>query len=201
MVVWGAVSEAIEIARQALVIAESQLLVWRAYILGTLAHLHLLQGKTADAQAAIQRGKRDPYREAYIVYFVPVLLAEAELALKNKDFPQALAVTEPLIIEMKKYGMRLHLPDVLYLQGQAFVGLGNEETARQQLEEARLAAEAMNAKRPLWPILLALSRLEKDPKTAETLAKKANQIFTSIVNHIPDKRQAILFQERFPLIR
>ncbi len=192
----GAIQEAIETAEQALAIAESQLPVWRAYVLGTLAHLHILDENLAAAKKAIALGMEDAYREAYIVYFIPILLAEVELALKQGEYEQALELSIALYDLLNGSGLRLHIPDALLLYGQALIGLNQIATAKKRLEQARTEAKAMNAKRPLWSILLAMSRIEADVETAETLRQQARIIVTAMTDHIPEPKLAASFRNR-----
>jgi hypothetical protein len=93
--------------------------------------------------------------------------------------------------------MRLHLPDVLYLQAKAMLGLGQRDAARERLLEARTEAEAMKARRPLWPILLSLSQLEPDSVEAERLQRQARDIVETIANHIGVADLQASFLNRF----
>ena len=64
-----------------------------------------------------------------------VALAEAELALKQGELEQVLAVTDALLTELRQYGMRLPIAYSLYLQGQALRGLNQDQAARDRLLE------------------------------------------------------------------
>lgn len=63
--------------------------------------------------------------------------------------------------------------------------MGQSQVARERWQEARREAEALGARRRLWPILLALSRLEADPTDAERLRQQAREVVAYIADHTP----------------
>ncbi|MCP4536633.1 MAG: hypothetical protein GY832_05760, partial [Chloroflexi bacterium] len=71
----GAVERGLEIIQLALSIAETQNPLQRGHALGILGQLYLLNGDLAKAQAAIDQGKDNSYRESWPVFFVPVIIA------------------------------------------------------------------------------------------------------------------------------
>jgi hypothetical protein len=77
------------------------------------------------------------------------------------------------------------LPECLYLQGQAWLTLGQPETAYDCFLEARALAEAIGSRQMLWPILFTLSQLEPNPTEAERLHQQAREIVAYIVGHTP----------------
>jgi hypothetical protein len=113
-----------------------------------------LQGDLAEAEVVVDQAKKDFDRKA--IYSVPLTLSDSELALKQNDYERAVGVTDTLLADLRETGMRAYLPSTLYLQGQALLALGQDKAVRDCLLEAR-EAEAMGARRPLWPILYALS--------------------------------------------
>ncbi len=78
------------------------------------------------------------------------------------------------------------MPDVLHLQGQAMLRLGQESAARDRLLEARAEAEAIGSRWLLWQILFSLSQLETDPTEAQRLRRQAEEIIKYIADHIDD---------------
>jgi hypothetical protein len=90
--------------------------------------------------------------------------------------------------------MRVYIPQVLYLQGQALLGLGQDDAARNLWLKALTEAEAIGSRRMLWQILVALSQLETDPTEVECLRRQAWQIVEYIANHIgtPELRASFL---------
>ncbi len=179
----GGIERGLEIVRQVMTEIES-FLDYRSFILALLAQLHLLQSNLADAQAAVDLAKGDPNRKAYPLGEVFVLLADGKLALKRADFERTINVTDTLIATLRQFSMRAFLPSALYLQGQALMGLGQDQPARDRLLEAQTAAEAIGSRRTLWTILYALSQLEADPTEAERLRQQAVKIVEYIADHI-----------------
>ena len=85
------------------------------------------------------------------------------------------------------------MPECLYLQGRAWLTLGQQEAAYVYFLEARAIAEAIGLRRMLWPILFALSQLEPNPTEAERLHQQAREIVAYIAGHTPaDLRDSFL---------
>jgi tetratricopeptide (TPR) repeat protein len=181
----GAIERGLDTIRLALGLAETHLPFYRIPALSILAQHLLWQGNLVEARIAIDQGKKDPYLEDSDFYLGFVLLADSKLALQEEDYDRALAVTDHLSAKLREFDMRSYIPDALYLQAQALRGLGQAEAARTYLLEARAEAEAMNARRPLWPILFSLSRLETDLTEAEHLRRQSRQIVEYIADHTP----------------
>ncbi len=166
--------------------------------MGVLARLQMRNGDLAGARASIREGRENPYRESWAVLHVPVLLAEAELALHERRSACALAVTGDLIARLRGYGMAALLPEALYLQGQAHLSMGQQGAAVGCFTEARAVAEGTGLRRISWRILLALSRLEPDPAQAAALRRRAREAVDFILAHFDaghaDLREAFLAQ-------
>jgi predicted ATPase/DNA-binding SARP family transcriptional activator len=181
----GDIERGLDTIRLALGFTETHLPFYRIPALSILAQHLLLQGNLAEAKAAIDQGKKDPYLKDSDFYLAFVLLADSKFALQEEDYDRALAVTDNLSAKLREYRMRSYIPEALYLQAQALRGLGQDEAARNTLLEARAEAEAMNARRPLWPILFSLSQLETDLTKAEHLRQQSQQIVEYIAVHTP----------------
>ncbi|MCB0195618.1 MAG: AAA family ATPase, partial [Anaerolineae bacterium] len=180
----GHIEQGLELARLAYTIARRQMPLYQSFVLGTLAQLHLLNDNIDEAKALIALIHEDHNRDVWPVYFVPARLAKSWLALKIGDYEQALALFDALLTDLRRFGMRSEIPATLYLLAQALLGLGQEESARNRLQEARIEAEAIGSRRMLWPILFALSQFETDPVKAEDLRRQAQDIIMYIVDHI-----------------
>lgn len=85
--------------------------------------------------------------------------------------------------------MKVYLPQALYLHGQALLALGQAETGRHRLLEARIEAETIGSRRWLWPILFTLSQIE-DPSEAKRLRQQAREIIDYITDHTPPDLRA-----------
>lgn len=141
-------------------------------------------GSFAEAQRSIEEAQHDPYRESWAVFHLPVLAAGAQLSLVRGEHRRALAAAEDLLLCLREYGMRSGLPEALYLQASALLGLGRNDDARDRLLEARAEAEAIGSRRILWRVLEALGQLEDDAGQAEQLHQEARQVIAFIVDHI-----------------
>lgn len=96
-----------------------------------------------------------------------------------------------------------YVPKALYLQGQALLGLGQEEVARGRLREARTEAEANGSRWMLWQILASLVKIETDPSEAEPLCQEAQEVVEYIVDHIsvPDLQTSFLDLRHLEILR
>ena len=190
----GAIERGLENARMALTAAEAEFPVFKMYALGILAQLYLLAGNLAEAETVVDQGKKDPNKESLYTWFVPVIIAEAELTLKQGDYDQTLEVTDVWLTTLRRTGLRSYIPSLLYTQAQALLALGQDEAARERLLEAHTEADAMGARWSLWQIFLALSKVETDPSEADNLRQQARQIVEYITDHInqDDLRQSFL---------
>jgi tetratricopeptide (TPR) repeat protein len=190
----GAIEQGLEAAHLAMTVAETQMPVFRPYVLTKLAQLHLQQGQLSEAEAAVDQGKKDLNQEGAPILFKIILLAEAELALRQGDYERALAATGVLLATLNQAGMRAYMLEVLYLRGQILRAMGQTEAARKTLLEAQAEAEAIGSRRMLWQILSALSQLETDPTEAERLHKQAQEIVAYIADNIsePELRASFL---------
>jgi tetratricopeptide (TPR) repeat protein len=192
----GALNLGLETARLALSVAETQIPMARTHCLGVIARLHVLESNLSEAAATVHTAQQVPVQYIWPGYFVPVPLADGELALKQGDFERAMKVTDELFAQLVESGIRLHLPYVLYMQGQALLGLGQEENARQHLLESRSLAEEMGSRRVEWRALLALSQIESDPVRAERLRRRGRQVVDGIAAHIDQEDLRNSFLQR-----
>jgi hypothetical protein len=98
-----------------------------------------------------------------------------------------LAVTDDLTARLRCYGMRSLLPEALYLQGKALLGLNQNISARDRFLEANTIARDIGSRRMLWRVLFNLSRIEEDPAIAKRLLQEARQVLDFILAHFEDK--------------
>ncbi|MCP4210003.1 MAG: AAA family ATPase [Halieaceae bacterium] len=182
----GAVERGLKTAHQALTIAETQVPPFRLIVLAVLAQLHMLQNNLTDAEAVITNGKQDPFAVGWSLHYLPVRLADGELALRQGNFERVIEVTNGLLIDLRQMGARLHIPSVLYLQGRAWLGLNRRIQGRERLLEARSEAEAIGSRPVLWPILFNLSQLEDNPAKAQVLRQQSQEIVEYIAGNVDD---------------
>ena len=186
----GAIERGLEIAHLALTVAEKQIPNLRSYALVRLAQLHLWQGNLAEAEVFVDQAKRVTDREAGPIFFQFVTLADAEVALGQGIYEPALKMTNELLATLRDFGMRAFIPQGLYLQGRALLGLGQAASAREALLAAWTEAEAIGLRWILWQILAALSGLEPNPNKAEPLRRQAREIIDHIADHAPPDLRA-----------
>jgi tetratricopeptide (TPR) repeat protein len=189
----GAVERGLEIARQALTIAKTHMPSFHLYALCKMAQLHLRQGQFTEAESAIEYGKELFNQEIAPRYWQLVILAEAELALRQGDYERALAATGDLPATLHQFGLRVYIPEALYLRGKILREMGEAEAAHRTLLEARAEAEALGSRRMLWQILGALSQLETDPAEARHLRQQAHEIVQSIAGNISNPELRVSF--------
>ncbi|MCB0212681.1 MAG: AAA family ATPase [Anaerolineae bacterium] len=188
----GLIERGLALARLALE-ADAQFPMFRVHILAVLAQLHLRQGQLTEAQALVDQARRDPQREGHPVWALYLPVVEAELAVQQEDYAQALAVTAAYLTTLEHHAIRLYRLPALYVRGQALLGQNQPEAARDCWLGACASAEEMGSRRWLWPILFALSQLEPDPTEAERLHQQARDIIGYITEHTsPDLRDSFL---------
>ena len=183
---FGVVERGLDVARSALVKADSRVLFVRPWILGVLAQLYLARDDLTEAQTAIDKANKSPGQETFVINFVVVRLAEGELLLRQGDYGQALVVLKDLLTDLDQFGMRSEMPGALYLQGQALLGLRRKAAARDCFLKARTEAEAIGSRRMLWRILAALASIEDVPAEGERLRRQAQETVEHIIRHISD---------------
>jgi hypothetical protein len=92
-------------------------------------------------------------------------------------------------------GVKLFLPDMLHLKGQALLAAGQPAAAQAAWREARTVAEALGSRRMGWRILAALARLETG-EAARALWREANDLIEFIAVNIGDEGLRTSFRER-----
>ncbi len=186
--VLGAVDRGLELARHALAIARERLPVWGPLPAAALVRLHLLRGDIAEAEALVTAIPLSAIPVPFIHYRVVIALAAIELALAQQDFAQASAEAHALLSRLPKT-IRADRNEILYLQGQALIGLGRAAEARTTLRAAQAEAEALGVRRMQWPVLIALSEIEAqsgNPAGARLLRQQAKDIIAHLADHIHD---------------
>ena len=180
---FGDVEGGLYLARQALEDGDN-----REFSLAALAQLHLRNGDTAEAEATIQEackgfenGESDP-KAGYAIFQV----IEGEVALANRRYDSALALTERTISILRNMGQRVFLPDILCCRAEALFALGRAEEAAATMDEALAVAESQGSRRALWPVLEAQARLatgRDDAVVAEAFHRRA----VDVVEYIADR--------------
>jgi tetratricopeptide (TPR) repeat protein len=181
----GAVEQALKLARLALEVAESRLPALRIYALAVLVHLALAQGDIVEAEVLVEQLRTDPNRNGLGIYQVLIPLGETELALAQRQFERASELAGEALAAARQTGARAFVPSALDLQARAWLGRQRPDLAGESWREAARTAEALGARRRLWPILAALSRLADDQSEADALRMQAREVAASIAEQMP----------------
>lgn len=168
------------------------------FVLAVQLRLSLLAG---DLAAAEQVGAPELFRGGSPFQNDPdamsrFALAEAELALAQKDYPRVLAKLNPAIEFLETYHVAAFLPELLYLKSQVLDRQGQTESALAILAEAQRAAEALPSRRMLWQILGARSEMESkrgNKKIAQELRAQAREVVEYIVARLGSTEREISF--------
>ena len=123
----------------------------------------------------------------------------ADMGIREGAYDTTLAISQRYIDSSVAKGHRHVLADVLRLKGEALLGLGRNEEALAVLREAKAEAEVLGAPRTLWPVLLALGKLEAEAGNAAeaaALLAGAREAIEYIADHAgtPELRASFLAQ-------
>lgn len=183
----GAIDRGIEFVQAARSRAEQRLPSFRPWALACLARLSAMNGDIAGAKTSIAEGyailTEDLAQHAYI----EMPLADAEVALAEKDYVRAAKLMDDLFARLRQIGSRPFRSDALYLKGKALFHQGDVEGSRKSFWEAQREAEQIGSRRMLWQILLAQSELELtlgNKPGAESLLAQAREIVGYILEHM-----------------
>jgi tetratricopeptide (TPR) repeat protein len=195
----GDTERGLKLARRAEARTEEMPSGWRAFPLALVARLHVIEGDLAAAKAALQVALADfdPSESGLFAIFW-INLADAELALAEKDYDQVHAKIDQYIVQLHRLGIRVYVIDGLYVQGKALLEEGQLDRAHQVLNQARAEAKALSSRRTLWRVLALLS-LRGDLPASEALRLQAAEVVDYITNHTPANLRES-FQDR-PEIR
>ncbi|KPK03350.1 MAG: hypothetical protein AMJ56_19275 [Anaerolineae bacterium SG8_19] len=189
----GAIERGLEMVHLALSVAETRISSSSAYILAMLAQVYLQQGNLTEAEGAVNQAKNSSRQGTFPIFFIPVKLAEGELRLRQGNYEKAMAVTDDLLATLREFGMRIFMPQALYLQARTLLALGQAELGRERLLEAQTEAKAIGSRRMLWQILATLAQIASDPTKAAHFHQQSREIVKYIADHTPtDLRDSFL---------
>lgn len=181
----GALDRALELIEEARTAASAHdLTIGEALVLGTLARLQIAAGRLTEAADTIAEAQGGPYRASWVLFRLPVHIADIEYMIQRGERRRATAAADDLIRRLRKHGIRSQIPEALYLKGKALQELGQRKAAREYFLEARVEGSRIGAQRVLWRILHALSLLEDDSSAAGRLREEARDVIDQIVERI-----------------
>lgn len=173
---------------------KDSLLFLEAWRTGSIAYMHILLGDMAAARATLQETLAIVNLDDLSSpgpYFAR--LCSAELALFEGRFSDALEHARTLADRMRALEIRFLLPDVLFRQAHAQLGLEDPAAAEASLREAETLARQMSARPILWRILAELSQMERTrgrEEQAEGLRQEAREIVDWIAARAPEDLRA-----------
>jgi tetratricopeptide (TPR) repeat protein len=183
----GAPEQGLELAHQSILATEDWPPSVRGLVMALVALSEISGGNVVQAQTAIRAGYTGLDRND-LSSIAPVLLAlaEGEYALAIHNPQQALNLMDDLIAFCGKLHIRSYLADALYLKGRALMALNHLDGAYEALAQAHAEAEAINARRTLWAILIMQNQLEirrgRSPE-AQVLQMQSR----AAINHLADQ--------------
>jgi tetratricopeptide (TPR) repeat protein len=188
----GQIDRGLKILQEAIDYGQNSMPTWMAIIFATRAQLYVWQNKLTEAAEAIRQSEAvaeslDPQSRLLVAN------ASCELLLAQGDGAGVLTVVGPIMAMMKRSGVARFLPILLYHQARALCELGREGEARGFLMEAHALAESSQYRSMLYPILIALAKLETDPAEARKWLAQAREVILYIIDHSPvDLRDTFL---------
>lgn len=194
----GAVEHGLTLVRQACDVAEEHRIgTLRSWALAVLARLQLRKGDIAAAEIVLNQNKHDQVCEANSL-FAPIYmpLARAELALAKYDYGRAIMTIDLLIEDLNRREIRSFIYEARYLKGRALLALDETETAYNVLDIALKEAEALDARRMVWPIGFALSQVAARRGSngeAEELRRQAYSTVDYIANNMSNPELRSMF--------
>ena len=198
----GAIDRGLELAHLALQRAdEMSPELAKPWVSGNLARLHILNHDLDSADRALQTGRQMLRADSLqLLALILIPLAEGELALARGDHQQAIAAIDQLIESLHKGRWQAFVAEALIVKGRALLGLDQIDAAYQVFSLARVQAEALNSRRTLWPILLALREIERDGALARSWLGQARTIIAYIADYIGDSDLRAAFLD-LPAVR
>lgn len=155
------------------------------------------KGRFEDAERTLnQLTASYPPEHPIIFLATPIGIATVELAIAKKEYAGAVRATESLIQKSGKTGTQFMLLDALALQGRAYEGLSQLDSAERVYATARAIAQKTGSRRMLWQILLGLSRVARsrgNAERAEQLRAEARAVVSFISDHLREEEPHTAF--------
>jgi class 3 adenylate cyclase/tetratricopeptide (TPR) repeat protein len=195
----GAVDEGLDLVRLALTAPSVHMNLWWNWAFIRMAELYLLKGDLAGSAAILTQVQRDLGEERAL--FTPLIMTfEPKLALAQGDYARAEALAGRYST-LEAWGLHAFVPDMLCYLGRALLAQGRNDAARSVLLTARQKADALGARRLLWPILAGLAEAMArggDAESAADLRSEAVAVVDFIAEHTgsTELRASFLAQPR-----
>ncbi|HEX6386636.1 MAG TPA: AAA family ATPase [Anaerolineae bacterium] len=192
----GALDQAEAWADRLYALREGFVPVFQEYYLAAIAQAKIAKGDLVAGATILEQAFERLNREgsaAYAIAFLSVADGHLQLALGN---PQATVDRmKDVIGRLRADDSKLNLAESLWLQGRAWLAMGQIDRAKESLLEARKVAEATSERTILWQILVSLAEVEEgcgDAEPAERLRDEAREVVGYIVEHAGELRETFL---------
>jgi tetratricopeptide (TPR) repeat protein len=189
----GALEIALKHVRQAARAAEARIPIFQAYALVVEAELYLSLGDFSRAADSLAQAERLSRANPHPLAALRLTQGQAHLALAQGQYAKVLEMSENAVSELRAIGFTPFVPEALYLRGLALMKTNQPEAGEAALREARAVAEALGARRALWPVLAALAETEAgrgNTTEAQTLRQQARELIQYIADHCPPELRA-----------
>src|SRR6476469_9138064 len=150
-------------SRVALEVATERLPSARAWVLASIAEIHLVAGELDEADVALAESNvelsAEPLRSE-ASFQVP--LVRGRVANAKGDHARAIEIADDVLGRLDRAGIRPFTEEAMVRKGTALTAAGRTPEAERALREARSAGESVGHRRILWGILANLSGLGGD---------------------------------------
>ncbi len=172
--------------------------VFDNYYLANIARVKIARGKLAEGQA-IQNGVLERLEPdaawSHLIITIAIISGQLQLAWGKPE--RVFDLLDERVDSYRQAGYLYSLAEELWLRGRAHLLLGQLETARANLLEARVTAEAREERVVLWQILVTLSELEEvcgEAAAAGSLRDQARAVVEDIAAQAGKLRSDFLGQ-------
>jgi tetratricopeptide (TPR) repeat protein len=183
----GALEQAEQVVNWLYASPEESKPIFQKFYLAYIALTMIGLGKLQEGNAVLEKAFATFDPEAPFSFdIVPLMVAEGhlQLALRNPD--GVLDSTEGIIHQLYQIGGRYYLAELLWLQGKAWLAMGNTSQAEEAFLQAEVVAKVTGERTVLWQILAELSDLEEmhgNELEAEKLRCQAGEIIGFIADN------------------
>ena len=195
----GAIEQALALAEEAYCTAEEirPELIPDAQVV--LAQMKIRQGDQQTAAELLQKARIvfDQKKERTWLDGFYIHIVEAELALAQNAYEQAIEVIDRFIVPLRRSQVHTYLAEALCLKGEALLAQGDLTQAQDAFLEAYNLTERIGSRRISWLILSGLAHISQqqgDIKAFEQYHQKEEEIINYIADHAgsSDLRQSFL---------
>jgi tetratricopeptide (TPR) repeat protein len=178
-----------------------------AMLLSYAAIAYIRAGELETGKEFLEKCIAHFHVENYILTLTPnIVQAQAELALAEGEFEQALALVETFLEKAHEKGVRGYDPPKLFLKGKILQRSGRPEEAYAAYREAHSLAAEQKARPVLWQVCARLAEMEAQRghlDAAQALREQARASIEFIAAHTgrDDLRTAFLAMPEVQMVQ